>query len=337
MRSIAIILLLGMLISCETDPQIYDPIKPIPIVYALFDDHATTHYVVVTKSFGAEVSPQYEGKIKDSLYFDTLAIEIGLKEWFTREWIWITPEKVVGNKKDSGLFLHPYQEYYKFDAVIRDTPAHWDIRTTYSIDSIILRINIPGYDEIFCKHNRIDSIRIWSPKYDQQYLFLTPKASLLFQWDYDPFFGPVQPHAWTEIDVQFEIIERLAGATRSKWVVLQNTLTYQPHSKYQEMNVTYEEFIREVLLQIPKNPDVEQRKFGEVKMHIVGGDEPMQQYMKFFDGHSDYNRTLYSNIENAMGFLGTYTQVTKEGMRFDWETERGLYEEVRLRALKFAR
>ncbi len=118
---------------------------------------------------------------------------------------------------------------------------------------------------------------------------------------------------------------------------MQNILTYQQHIKYQEMNVTYEEFIREVLLQIPSDPEVRERKFGEVKLHIVGGDEPMREYMRYYYGHSDYNNTLYSNFDNAMGFLGTYTQVIKEGMEFDWETQSILVKEKRLQALRFTR
>jgi len=31
--------------SCEVDPLIYTPGKPLPVIYAVFDDHESTHYM----------------------------------------------------------------------------------------------------------------------------------------------------------------------------------------------------------------------------------------------------------------------------------------------------
>lgn len=340
-------ILLGLFVvflfrGCETDPVIYIPGKPIPVIYAVFDDHETTHYILITKTFGAEKSPTDFGFIHDSLYWDSLDVEVRLKEEFTDSWITIKPEKVTGIEKDSGFFLYPYQEYYKFERVIMDTPARWDRQKVYSIDSISIRVSIPGHDDAFCSHKRIDSIRIVSPRYNQKYLFLSPNSPMLFNWDW---FGggasldlSIIPHAWNEIDVSFEFIEELENEIRSKWVTIQNTLyNLSKYEYYRQINITYEEFIREVLLQLEDDPAVIRRKFGMINMHISGGDTPMKEYMELFHGHSDYNSLSYSNFQNAFGFLATSTQYYKDSMRFDAETRQILFSENRLKKLRLSK
>ena len=335
LQGLLILFSLIVLVACETDPVINIPSKPIPVIYAIFDDHDTTHYILITKTFGAERSPSDFGFIRDSLYWDSLDVEVRLKEEITDTWITIKPEKVTGMEKDSGFFLYPYQEYYRFNRVIMDTPAR------YVIDSISIRVSIPGYDDAFCSHKRIDSIHIVSPMYLQQYLFLAPNSPLLFNWDW---FGDgrtldpnIIPHAWNEIDVNFEFIEEMENGTRSQWVIIQNTLYNESkYDKYRQINITYEEFIREVLLQIKDDPDVIRRKLGIIKMHIAGGDTPMKEYIELFNGHSDYNYQSYSNFQNAYGFFATSTHFYKDSMRFDYDTRLTLINENRLKKIRLS-
>jgi len=319
--------------GCETDPDIYIPSKPIPVIYAIFDDHDTSHYISITKTFGAEKSPADFGFIHDSLYWDNLDVEVRLKEYFTDRWIIIEPERVTGIEKDSGFFLYPDHEYFRFNRVILDTPSHPLYIKTYSIDSISVRVSILGYEDAYCLIKRIDSIRIVAPKFDQTYLYLVPSTPLLIIWD-----TQVAQHAWSEIDIGFEFIEERPDGYQSKWVHIQNILNYESaFDKYRQMNITYEEFVREVLLQIEDDPGVLRRYLGIVKLEIIGGDEPMVEYMKYYNGHSDYNVQGYTNIQNALGFIGTSTRFTKDSMRFDYETRQTLINENRLRKLRISK
>lgn len=319
--------------GCETDPYIYIPSKPIPVIYAIFDDHDTSHYISISKTFGAEKGPADFGFVHDSLYWDNLDVEVRLKEEFTDSWITIKPEKITGMEKDSGFFLYPDHEYFLFNRVILDTPSHPLIATTYSIDSISVRVSIPGYKDAYCLIKRIDSIRIVAPKFDHTYLYLVPATPLLIIWN-----NMWRQHAWSEVDIGFEFIEERLNGYQSRWVHIQNILNYESaFDKYRQMNITYDEFIREVLLQIEEDPDVLRRYLGYIKLEIIGGDEPMVEYMKYYYGHSDYNVQGYSNIQNAMGFIGTSTRFTKDSMRFDYETRQTLINDNRLRKLRISK
>jgi len=316
--------------ACETDPVFYIPGEPVPVVYAIFHDHHTTHRILVTKSFGAEQSPAEFGSVYDSLYWKDVEVEVRLKEGISRKWIVIKADRVQASHKDSGLFLYPEQEYFEFHRVILDTPAHPQLRKTYRIDSISLRVSIPDHEDVFCQLKQIDSVDIVSPMYYQTYLYLVPEAPLLFIW--------AGGHAWSEFDVAFEIIEELETGYRSKWVHIQNTQTNESaFEKYRQINITYEEFIREVLQQIEDDPEVKRRFFGIINMEIIGGDAPMVEYMRYLRGYTDYNSEGYTNMTNGFGVMATTTQFIKDSMSFDHETRRNLINENRLRKLRISK
>ena len=320
-----------LLSSCETEPDIYIPSKPQPVIHAIFDDHDSIHYILVTKTFGAAKSSQDFRSIYDSIYFDEVNVEVMLKEQFTDSWIPIIPERVFATGKEAGLFHYPDQEDFCFNRIILDTPSHPLLRTTFSIDSISVRVSIPGYEDAYCLVKRIDSVDIVAPLFDQTYLYLVPSSPLLFIWS-------GHAHAWSEFDVEFEFIEELETGYRSKWVVIQNTqYDESAFSQYRQLNVTYEEFIREVLLQIDNDPAVIRRYIGYVKMHIVGGDQPMVEYMKYFNGYTDYNEQGYTNITNGLGVIATSTRFSKDSMRFDYETRQTLINENRLKKLRICK
>lgn len=326
----AIFFLLGFsLLGCETDPNIYIPSKPIPVVYAMFDDFDTTHTILITKSFGAEKSPADFGFLMDSLYFEDVEVAVKLKETLSNKWLEQTVYKVSGNNKEPGFFHYPEQEYFQFDAVIKDTPAHPMLVKRYIIDSISVNIKIPGYETIENVFKKIDSVKIVSPKFYQTYLNLTPSVPLLFLWDVG--------HAWSEIDCYFEFLEERSDGINSQWVIIQNTqYNASAFSLYRQLNITYDEFIREVLLQIPDDPSVLRRYLGIIKLHIAGGDQAMVDYMKFLEGYSDYNPVGYSLFENAFGFISSSTHFNKDSMRFDYETRQTLINENRLKKLRIS-
>lgn len=318
-----------LLWACETEPIISIPSKPIPVIYAVFDDIDTTHRIVVTKSFGAKYDPADASDIYDSLFFDNLTVEV---EYLPFTWSgnskWQSCEvfKIQGHEKDSGFFSFPFNEYYQFDLNLRE----WKNRY---VDSIQITVQIPGYDDVIGKIRITDSLAINTPKFSQQYIYLVPHSTLKIQWD----GGRNQQHAWSEIDIGFEFIEELASGFRSKWVHIQNTQYFlSPHKRYRELNITYDEFIREILLQIPDDDQVIERYLGYIYMNMSGGDENMMQYMKYLEGYSDYNFGGFTNIQNGYGFLSSATRFLKDSMRFDYETRQTLIEERRLKWMKLS-
>lgn len=315
--------------GCETDPIISIPSKPIPVIYAVLDDLDSTHRIFVTKSFGAKYNPSVEASNYDSLFFNNIIVEVDyLPSGRHEEWQTSEVYKIIGQEKDSGFFSYPIHEYYQFNLVLRDYPITF-------VDSIQITLRIPGYQDVTSRIKLTEYLKINTPKPPQQYIYLVPSSTLKIQWS--NVLGQKQ-HAWSEIDVAFEFIEELSTGFRSKWVKIQNTQYFlSPHSLYRELNITYNEFIREVLLQIPDDDQVLKRFLGYISIHLSGGDENMMQYKKFLHGYSDYSYGGFSNIQNGYGLFSSATRFKKDSMRFDYETRQTLINENRLRKLRISK
>lgn len=315
--------------GCETDPFISIPSKPVPVIYAVMDDLDSIHKIYVTKSFGAPYDPSISAQVYDSLFFKDLELKVEyLPPGLRSSWTACEVNRIGGLHKDSGFFQSPTNEYFEFGLVLREWPVRY-------VDSIRITAQIPGYQDVFGQLKLTDSIMINTPKFNQQFITLTPKSSLKVQWsNAEPW---EDPHAWTEIDVAFEFIEKFESGKQSKWVHIQNTQYYlSPHDLYRELSITYEEFIREVLQQIPSDESIQETSFGYIRIHITGGDDHMVQYMKYFEGFNDYDFNPYSNIHNGYGLLTSATHFFKDSMHFDFETRQTLINENRLKKLKIS-
>ncbi len=308
-----------MIIACETDPVIYIDDQPIPVVYGIFSRNDSIHYLKVGRSFGAANDPLESARIYDSLFFKDVEIEVKLKNKRSTDSLIMEIEQVTDIPKDAGIFHFPGQKLYRF--------SHNFISFN---GRVLVSIFIPGLPVARANIQmvRLDSITL--PKVNQQTIYLIPDNPLRIHWS---------GNKWNEIDVVFEFIEHMKNSERrSKWVHIQNTnYVTSPHERYREMKITYEEFIREVLQQIPQNDSVKYAFFGNISIIINGGDENMVNYMKYLYGFSDYNVITFSNIENGIGLLASRSTFIRDSLRFDYFTRQFLINENRLKVLKISK
>lgn len=328
---LTLFLITVLLAGCETDPVISIPSKPLPVMYAILDDQDSIHQIVVEKSFGATYDPATEAKIHDSLFFDDIRVRVFTKPpviYGNPSWEEIPVYKDLETRKDSGYFNYPNREYFYFISTLR---AGW----TKYVDSVKISLEIPGYDSIYCQVEILDTLKVSTPKKAQQYIYLTPSSTFKIHWDHSE--PGEKPHAMNEIDVQFEFIEETKLGNRSKFVKIQNTQWVSaPTETFREMSITYEEFIKEVLQQIPVNDSVLRTFLGYINIHIAGADTNLVQYKKYINGYSDYHFGGFSNIKNGMGLITSVTHWFKDSMRFDYETRQILINENRLKKLKIS-
>ncbi len=314
--------------GCETDPIISIPSKPIPVVYAIFDDSDSIHQILIEKSFGAQYNPLTVANIYDSLFFDDLEVIVAFKPNFTSPWQNLPINKENGLQKDSGYFHSPQNEYYYFKLKLSNLLGKYG-------DSLRVQVNIPGYEEIIGQIEIIDPLIISTPKRGQQFVYLVPSTTFKVHWDHS---SPGQkPHAMNEIDVQFEFIEETSQGFRSKFVKIQNTQWISaPSETYREMSITYEEFIKAILQQMTVNDSVLRTYLGYIDIHIAGADTNLVQYKKYLNGYSDYNFAGFSNIKNGFGLFTSVTHTYKDSLRFDYETRQTLINENRLKKYKLS-
>jgi len=64
------------LFACETDPVIYLEQRPVPVIFGVFNNNDTLHYIKVGKTFGAGTDPRTSAQKYDSLYFEEMESKI---------------------------------------------------------------------------------------------------------------------------------------------------------------------------------------------------------------------------------------------------------------------
>ena len=308
-----------MIIACETDPVIYTDNQPIPVIYGIFSRNDSVHYLKVGRSFGAAVDPLESASIYDSLFFKDLEVEVWLTNIRNKDSLLMEIEQVTDIPKDAGIFHFPGQGLYRFSHDF-----------TFFDGCILVCVYVPGLPVAGAEIEMARLETISSPKVNQQTIYLIPDNPLRIHWT---------GNKWNEIDVAFEFIEHMNNSERrSKWVHIQNTNYFtSPHERYREMKITYEEFIREVLQQIPKNDSVKNTFFGNISITINGGDENMVNYMRYLYGFSDYNVITFSNIENGIGLLASRSTFIRDSLHFDYSTRQFLINENRLKVLKISK
>jgi len=307
-------IILFLCVACETDPVIYVDHPPIPVIYGIFNKTDSVHYLKVGRSFGAENDPLASAQVPDSLYFSDLEDRITI----TVDGGPVKVEIVKDIPKDSGIFHFPGQSLYRFETGFKRS---WR--------NIHLELDVPGLQTVKGRVSAVSIGKMVSPKEAQQYIFLVPGTPFKVIWNGNP---------WNEIDVGFEFIEEFEDSTfHSKWVYIQNTGYFDsPHDKFREMTITYDEFIREVLLQLPPNDSVRQVFFGNISISIHGGDNNMVQYIKYLNGYNDFNVDGFSNIENGIGLLAGRSTKVWDSLSFDYHTRQALINENRLKVLKIS-
>lgn len=318
-------------LSCETDPIVSIPSRPLPVVYAILDDQDTLHKIVVEKSFGADYDPAVEAQLYDSLFFQDVVVRVFTKGPVRRTvppWVEVPVYRDLETQKEPGYFSAPNREYFYFISVLR-------MGLYKPVDSVRISLEIPGYETITSQVKILDSLVIARPKRAERYVYLVPEMPYKVIWDHsDP---GVAPHPMNEIDVKFEFIEELPTRTRSRFVTIQNILWETSTTEtYREMSITYEEFIKEVLQQIPVNDSVLKTFLGEISIHIAGADTNLVQYRRYLEGYSDYNFGGYTNVQNGLGLVTSVTHAFKDSMIFDYATRQTLINENRLKKLKLS-
>jgi len=309
---LSLLLVLALLIQgCRDEPHINIPGDPIPVIFGVFDKFDYVHYLKVGKSFQPEKDPRDVANCFDCLYFKDAEVTITFTDYRGRQSS-LTPTMVENIPKDQGFFHSPGQIIYRFEKELRSFHG-----------SLGVSVKVPGLPEATGEVLLIDSMPINTPKKGQQYIYLVPDSPLRIQWD---------GHPWNEIDVEFEFLEVTADTIRSAKVHIQNTNWFEsPTPKYRELSINYEEFIREVTLQLKEAPEVLRRYFGYHSITISGGDINMVMYVKFMNGYNDYNELAYSNIKNGVGVMASRTTGMVDSLQFDYQTRRQLLNENRLK------
>ncbi len=106
-------------VSCEKDFNLNAEWKDITIVYSIFDQNETEHYIKINRAFttGDGGNAQKIALIPDSLYYDTTKLDVTISEWengVKKKTYIVNP--IIDTNKVAGTFFSDWQILYKLDA-----------------------------------------------------------------------------------------------------------------------------------------------------------------------------------------------------------------------------
>ncbi len=309
-------LILGglFLSACEEDPVTQaDGFATQPVVFSIIDSNDTVHYIRVGRVFSGLKPPSETGKNKDSIYFDSIDVQVSVKEIRTGKMINLPVQPYLVSNKEAGAFNTDSYEIYRFEKDLLQDVLNpwlpWIIEYQFLLYSeITVTVKVPGIPMATCKTSLVSPPTIWSPKRAQTYIYIYPNSPMLVQWSGD---------VWNEIDLTFEINEEFADQTITRTFSLQKTSEVHFNGKYYEIRIPYELIVQVLDQNLKVRPDIVRRYFGPFRIDLLTGNQDFFTYMEFKDGINDFNFNPYDNVENGIGLIAGKSSFIKTTVYLD--------------------
>ena len=318
-RASILALILLVLYSCEADLQVYtDDFTSRPVVYCLINPVDSVHYIRLSKTIDASVSPESQKNNIDALVFPEAEIKIELVKNFGDTLI-LYPDLIDDCAKEPGYFGSATHSLYSFTQVM-------DRKGVSQFKEILLEIDIPGMPLVKGKSDILVKPRIRQPYVNAQYLFVDPLRPLLIMW-----YG----EAWNEVDIQFDVMEQYRDSTVTQSFIFEEKSVVIMQEGICEVTFPYELFIQNMVRELDPRKQLIRRYMGPVLIQVHTGNKEYAYYMQTKDGINDFSGQIISNLENAIGFLGCKLSFRFDTLYFDYFTRQRFEQDPELEGLKF--
>jgi hypothetical protein len=320
MKALAIFFTSAIVLSaCEADLQVYtDDFKPEPVVYCLINPIDTIHYIRLSKTIDASVSPDTRKNDPVSLLCPEADITVKLIS-HAGDTIICQADHVEDCHKDPGYFGDGTHSLYSFSQVM-------DRKGVSLFKEILMIIDIPGYPEIRGNTDILLRPRVRFPHVNAQYLFVDPQRPLLVQW-----YGA----AWNEVDIQFSVMEQYRDSTVSRSFSFQESTNIIMLAGVCEIHFPYEAFINVMARSLDPRKQVIRRFMGPVMIQVHTGNNDFAFYMHTLEGINDFSGNIISNFDNALGFLGCKLSFRWDSLFWDYFTRIRFADDPALAKFKF--
>jgi len=112
-----VIILLGLLFSCETDFELNAPYKTTPVVYGLLDQSVDTQFIKINKSFLGDGNNVDYAAINDCTLFDSLIAVIEAYDISNNLMYQDTLKEIWVSDLNDGIFYEEEQKLYYFSTL----------------------------------------------------------------------------------------------------------------------------------------------------------------------------------------------------------------------------
>lgn len=289
-----------MFSACSTDFDINAEQKDITVVYGLFNQSDSTHYVKITKAFLGE-SNAYELAQDPSLssYGDDLDVKVSevLNSNTVREF---QLQKTWINNKDTGIFYAPDQEVYMFKPIPLLKFDHtYNIEITHKVTGKKVTATTP----------LIKDFTIMKPAYNPENPQIGFVNSAGDYGEYEAQWKSAKNGRIYEPLFRFHYKELENGSSDTLYKYVDWYLTTVKSEKVdggEEMLIKFnsESFYKTLQNNIPVNNNVI-RFIGNVEFILTVGGDDLSIYIELNKPSSSIvqERPSYTNISNGIGIF----------------------------------
>ncbi|HBS87153.1 MAG: hypothetical protein A2W91_02960 [Bacteroidetes bacterium GWF2_38_335] len=155
--------------SCRTDFDVNAEWEDISVVYCLLNPKDSVHYVKVNKVFLGEMDAYEMAKYSDSVNYEeaTVVLEFYKDGMLEGSYQFVKTTDIV---KEDGIFSTENNIIYKYSGMIS------------SDGNYVLRINIPGKEEITAETNMISSLTVLNPQPGKRVNFAKYETPFITKW-----------------------------------------------------------------------------------------------------------------------------------------------------------
>lgn len=302
-RIVFFLLIVVTAIGCNTDFSVNGEYEDTPIVHMLLDPNDEFHFLKVNKTFLGDGNANTFASVPDSSYFDLVeaTIEEVVGGNMVRDW---TLKDTIIENKTPGLFYHPEQKLYYFEADDLNEDALY--RLNIEIDN--------GRHVVTGQTSLVQDISISFPSQNQQLGFAESDVPANGYRTQSISFTKGSGAIYNG-KIKFEYRETTASGTETKSILWNlGSLNEEDISvATPSFAASGEVFYELVGNRVSEDEDVIRRTPYAFELLITAGSEDLKTYILVNEPTSNLaqNKPTFSNVNGGLGIFSARTTVSQ--------------------------
>lgn len=323
------VLLIVIVVACDNEIDLFDPIVPVPVVYGLICPDDSVYQIKLMKTFGPTYNWAKDAKINDSLYYHDPEVFLDLRSDSGLVLERIRFYETIIEDKEDGLFstspnkilcASGFQLRYPFEES-GDMTYYLTIRIPEYDKVIYAETSIPKKPDIVCNIRTNEKINMYDYFVHPKRINILPDKNYATELNLYFYYDEMINEQWQPQTITYLRKYGIAIGLNS----IADTIYFSPQWFYQLVKNRIEE-----------NPEVQRRRFKSIDIHKKFLSSEFYNYQKSLDFQSDYYMNTFSNIVNGIGVFSSYTQRFITGITLHPQSIDSLVSGQYTRGLKFS-
>lgn len=289
-------LVLLLLVGCSEKIELLYPGDPIPVLFAIFDQQDSTHYIRISQSFAGEESVYQTMRQKEQLYDPTVSVSLrppngNLKYLFTR---------LEDQGRVSGLFPEQPLQYHALQLVLTE-------------DKYLVEIESDQHNPLSIPVKLIQPFKPHSP---------VPSSNRFYFYDDPTVFSFTPPEGSGVFEIAFVLYyeEHLDNGSQQMKSYRYSYLLFPEQLEWELDHFNHrfyaDPFYAHIGSHLEADAGVDYRKPMRLDLELTAGDSVLARYLDWQEQELDAQINPQGNVDGAIGFVASKYTYYKPNLKF---------------------